>query len=217
MTKLHLERRCDKYTEMETNTHPKTILEKILASDTVLKAQRVMRSRYGTSILAIISFLESFLPLPILTDPFLMAAIMVDRARTWRLVFVTMVSSVAGGFCAYLVAVWFRDVLFLLLNEETIAAINSFAVEGQGAFLLTIIGAITPVPYTVIAWAVALSAGNPMMFILGSVVGRSIRYGIVGWCTYKFGPLAVRYAKRSILWTSVVTFVLFGIYVWLKM
>ncbi len=203
---------------MEAETEQKTILEKILTTRTAHKAQDLMRSKFGVGLLAAISFVESLLPVPIITDPFLAAAIMVNRARTRSLIVITLVSSVLGGFFAYLIAVFFREFLLSVLTPDMLATLQSFvAGEEQDTFILTIVGAITPIPYTVVAWAVALTEGNPLVFILGSVIGRAFRYGVVGWCTVKFGSAALAYAKRSILVSSVIIFVCAGLYIWLKM
>jgi membrane protein YqaA with SNARE-associated domain len=181
------------------------------------KLRRLVRSRYGTGILALISATESLLPLPILTDPFLVTAVLVDRLRVWRLVLVTTLSSVVGGLLAYMMVVYFKDALLASLSPEIATTLNTLLVEDQGTFLLTLVGAITPIPYTVVAWAVALSGGHPLVFVVGSLIGRSFRYGVVGWCTYRFGPAALRYAQRSILTTSIVILLLFALYVWLKL
>lgn len=201
-----------------TPTPKLTLLERLLETQSVKKAQALARSKYGTAILATISFLESLLPLPIVTDPFLAAAIMADRKRAFQLFLVTTVSSVIGGFCAYLMALLFRDWLFAVLSPDLIQTLEGFVAEDmQDTFLLTIIGAVTPVPYTIIGWAVAITQGSPLAFVLGSIVGRSFRYGVVGWLTYKFGPLALAYAKKSILLSSVVIFIFTALYIWLKM
>lgn len=183
----------------------------------IAKIQSLVRSDFGTTSVFLISFVESLLPLPILTEPFLVAAILMDRTRAFRFVFLTTLGSVFGGVLAYIVAAYFKDALFSLLSDDIVSTIHSFVFEGADTFVLTIIGAITPVPYTVVAWAVALSGGNLLIFILASIIGRGIRYSIVGWCTYTFGPMALRYARRSILFTSLIIFVLVAVYVWLKM
>lgn len=203
---------------METPTPKQTILERILATQSLKKAQALTRSKYGTAILGTISFLESLLPIPIVTDPFLVAAIMAERKHAFRLFLITTVTSVIGGFCAYLMALLFRDWLFAMLSPELIHTLEGFVAGNmEDTFLLTIIGAVTPVPYTIIGWAVAITHGNPLVFILGSIVGRSFRYGVVGWFTYKFGPAALTYAKKSILITSAIIFVFAALYIWHKM
>lgn len=201
---------------MEEPTNQKTVIDTVLETKTVTRAQQLMQSRSGTIMLAVISFFESLLPIPIVTDPFLAAAIMVNRTKVVSLVLLTMVSSVVGGFCAYLMAVLFREFLLETLTPDMLAMLQSYvAGEQQDTFILTILGAVTPVPYTIIAWAVAITKGSPLIFILGSIVGRTFRYGVVGWSTYKFGPLALAYAKKSILLTSAIIFLAVGIYIWL--
>lgn len=202
---------------MQEGTDDTTQLEKPPFSKTTEKAQRLMRSRYGTGLLAVISFAESFLPVPILTDPFLVAAILIDRTRVKTMIFVTTASSVLGGTAAYLLAAHFKELLFSVISPEMTETLNSFLAAGQDTLLLTIIGAFTPIPYTIVAWAVALSSGSLFIFIIGSILGRSARYIIVGWSTYVFGPTALKYARRSILLTSLVIFILVGLYIWLKM
>jgi membrane protein YqaA with SNARE-associated domain len=189
----------------------------VFASLTGDRLKRLVRSRLGSYILFLISFTESMLPVPILTDPFLVLSVMLDRARALRAVIVTMLGSVIGGTIAFITAAYFREPLFALLSPELLAAVNSFTIQAQDTFVLTIVGAITPVPYTVVAWAVALSGGNVLVFMVASVVGRLVRYGIVGWCSYTFGPTALAYARRSIWWTSAVVFLVVAVYVWLRL
>ncbi|NCT01980.1 hypothetical protein GW766_01860, partial [Candidatus Parcubacteria bacterium] len=49
-------------------------VEEVLHTSTVEKAREIVQSRSGMTILALVSFFESALPIPILTDPFLIAA-----------------------------------------------------------------------------------------------------------------------------------------------
>jgi len=104
------------------------------------------------------------------------------------------------------------------MNPGVIAEFQRMVDSNESStFAMTIVGAVTPVPYTLVAWAVAVLKGSVAIFIAASVIGRSVRYVIVGYCSYKFGPLAVKYAKRYIVSTSIIVLILIGIYVWLKM
>ncbi len=177
-----------------------------------------MQSRTGYTFLAAISFFEAALPLPIITDPFLMAAILVDRRKVVRLTILTLLSSVLGGIAAFFTAFLFHDVLWSWTTPELQQTLQDFLTNNKNnTFILTLLGAITPVPYTISAWAIALMEGSLLVFILGSIVGRGVRYGIVAWCTYKFGPLAVSYAKRYVGLTSLLVFILVALYVWYKL
>ena len=215
--KFHPGHPCDNDRIMSDTTNTQPQIEPTFPEPKMTRAQELMRSRYGMGLLAGISFVESFLPLPILTDPFLAAAILIDRSRAKTMVLITMVSSVVGGVAAYLLAAHFKDVLFQAISPEMTETLNSLLAAGQDTLILTIVGAFTPIPYTIVAWAVALSSGNIFIFIIGSILGRSARYMIVGWCAYVFGPAALKYAQRSIFLTSLIIFVLVAIYIWIKM
>ena len=92
----------------------------------------------------------------------------------------------------------------------------SVANEG-GTFMLTLVGAMTPVPYTIVAWVVAVIKGGLPAFVAASAIGRGARYIIVGYCTYHFGQLAIDYARRYVGLTSILVFILAGLYIWFKM
>jgi len=94
---------------------------------------------------------------------------------------------------------------------------TTITTNGSSAFVLTMVGAVTPVPYTIVAWAVAVIKGGLVAFIVASVLGRGLRYTIVAYSTYRFGPLAISYAKRYIGLTSVLVLVLAALYIWFKM
>lgn len=193
-------------------------VEQILNTRSVSKAQKLMESESGIWLIAFISFMESALPLPLLTDPFLIASIMLNRSKTALIVTVSTIASVLGGIVAFLSALFFLDVIQRIVSPETSFAIAALSAEyGDSTFLVTLLGAVTPVPYTSAAWAVALIGGNLLIFILASILGRGFRYIVVGFLTYKFGPLAVTYARRSIGITSIIIFILVALYVWHKM
>jgi membrane protein YqaA with SNARE-associated domain len=178
----------------------------------------LVHSRFGLWGLATISFLESALPIPLITDPFLVAAILVHRAQALRLVLVATAASVVGGIIAYYLAYFAFDLIARFFSADLMNEVNNLIeTNTTNTLALTLIGAITPVPYTVVAWVVAALKANPLVFIIGSIIGRGTRYGIVGYCSYKFGPLAVRYARRYIALTSVLVVIVVALYIWLKM
>jgi membrane protein YqaA with SNARE-associated domain len=178
----------------------------------------IVKSRFGLWGLALISFLESALPVPLITDPFLVAAILVHRAQALRFVLVTTIASVIGGIFAYYFAYVAFDLLSRLMSPEVMNEVNSLIeTNTTNTFALTLLGAITPIPYTLVAWVLAALKANLLVFILGSIIGRGLRYTIVGYCSYKFGPLAISYARRYIALTSVLVVIGIAVLVWLKM
>ena len=202
---------------MKTDPEQSNLIDKLFATQSVERAQKLMSSWSGVTFLSVVSFVEAALPVPILTDPFLVAAVLADRAKVIRLVIITTISSVLGGLAAYLTALFFRDLLFSYLPVDMMAFVNEFVLtNGEDVWILTLLGAVTPVPYTFASWAVGLIEGNPLIFIIGSLLGRGFRYVVVGWSVYKFGPLAISYARRYIGLTSILLLILIGLYIYIK-
>jgi len=183
----------------------------------VSKVERLSKSRLGLFTLAFISFFESFLPLPLLTDPFLVTAVLFNREKAVRLVLITTTSSVLGGLLAYYTAYFAFDYLSGNLSPSLLNDFNRLVENNDSnTLVLTLIGAVTPVPYTIVAWVAGALSANPLVFIFGSILGRGFRYSVVAFCAYKFGPLAGQYAKKYILLTSLILFILIGIFLFLK-
>jgi membrane protein YqaA with SNARE-associated domain len=193
-------------------------VEQVLAGPSVGRAQKKLQSKLGLWLIAIISFLESALPIPLITDPFLIAGVLLNRKKTVLIVFITTVSSVIGGLFAYASALFFLEVLMQFMSTNMVSEFNSLVNDTQtNTFVITILGAITPIPYTLVAWLIAALQGSVVMFLLASILGRSLRYAVVGYSVYRFGPAASQYARRYIGLISIAIFILAGLYVWHKM
>jgi len=193
-------------------------VEQVLAGPSVGRAQKILQSKLGLWLIAIISFFEAALPIPLITDPFLIAGVLLNRQKTVLIIFITTVASVIGGLFAYFSAVLFLEVLMQFLTPAMVVEFNSL-VNGAhtNTFVITILGAITPIPYTLVAWLVAALQGSVVMFLVASIIGRSFRYAVVGYSVYRFGPAASQYARRYIGFMSIIIFMLVGLFVWYKM
>jgi membrane protein YqaA with SNARE-associated domain len=134
------------------------------------------------------------------------------------MIMVTLVSSVVGGVCAFIMARYFFNLLEAMMTGNMLEQFQSLILmDSSNTLLVTLVGAITPIPYTITAWVVAVGEGSLLLFIAASTAGRGFRYGIVGICTYWFGPRALTYARRSLGITTVAVAILVGLYVWLKL
>lgn len=182
------------------------------------KAAKPLRSRYGIWGLATISFIESALVVPLITDPFLIAYIIANKKEVWRGILVTTLSSVLGGVVAYFIAVGFFEVVVTpFINAETQAQVHEIAGEfEEGVFILTLTGAVTPFPYTLVAVAAGLIEASLFLFILASLIGRAFRYGVEGWLVYKFGEPALKIVKKQIVATSILFTLLIALYILYK-
>jgi len=192
------------------NTHMVTAAE---------QAGGVLRSRYGMWGLALISFVESALIVPIITDPFLIAYILANKTKTTRAIVVTTAASVIGGVAAYFIAVGFFEVILSpYIGEVTRNEILTTAARFEdGTFLLTLTGAVTPVPYTFVALAAGLVQASLIVFIVASILGRGFRYAFEGYLVYYFGEYAMRIVKKQIVVASIVCGLAILVYIFLKL
>lgn len=193
-------------------------VDEILATNTISKAQKVMSSRKGLWLIAVISFIESATPIPVVTDPFMMATIILNRGKYLWIIMITTAASVLGGIAAYFTAYFFVDTVSNLFSPNISFELARFTASAdESTFILALVGAFTPVPYTFTAWGIGLLQGDLIPFIAASVLGRGGRYLIGGWLTYRFGHLAVERARRSIGITSIIIIILAVLFFWYKM
>lgn len=183
------------------------------------RGSRFAERRYSSFVLAGISFVEAALLVPIVTDPFLVAYIISRPKRAVFYVIITSVASILGGVFAYASAFWFYDVAVQpLLSTAQNASLQATTHALQdNTFFMTLIGAFTPVPYTITAMAAGFVHGSIVAFLAASVLGRGVRYAIIGWLTYRYGEVAIAIARRHIIWFSVLTILLVAAFVWYKM
>ena len=188
------------------------------AENIVQKAGNLLRSQYGLWTLAIISFVESALLLPIVTDPFLIAYILAEKKSVYKGVIVTLVASVLGGIFAYIIAFYFYEYIAAQYIHGVTEDYLNVAITGlqDGVFIIVILGAITPIPYTLIAFGAGFVKVNIFIFIIASIVGRGGRYAVVGFATYMFGEKALEIIQKRLLIISTISFISAGIYFFLK-
>jgi membrane protein YqaA with SNARE-associated domain len=193
-------------------------VEEVLVGPSIGRAQKILQSKLGLWLIALISFIESALPVPLITDPFLIAGVLLNRQKTVLIVFITTVASVMGGLFAYVSALLFLEILMQFLTVDMVNEFNSLVNNAEkNTFVITILGAITPIPYTLVAWMVAALQGSVLVFLLASIIGRTLRYSIVGYSVYRFGPSASQYARRYIGLISIAVFIFVGLYIWYHM
>ena len=175
----------------------------------VEKTGQLLRSKYGLWVLGVISFVDSAVAFPGPVDPFLAAYIMADRSKVWLGFIVSTLASVLGGVMLYLLATFFTDQLLAMLSPESTRTFNDLVAHfDQGTFMLAFLGAFTPIPYGFVVIAAGVLKGNIFMLILGSLLGRGVRFGVVAYLTYRFGESALTIAKKHLKKLSLVALLL---------
>ncbi len=159
------------------------------------------------------SFAESAL-LPVPVDAVLVPVMLADRRQVWLAALVATLTSVAGGAVGYLIGhLLYETVVVWLIDlygwEATFNRIQErFHEEG---IWIVLIGAITPLPYKLIAIASGVQSLPFLLFLLASFAGRGVRFLAIAIALYWFGPqirvLLDKYAK-IIGWIVVIVLIL---------
>ena len=159
-----------------------------------------LRSKYAVAFIAFISLVESAFA-PIIADPFLIALILANRKRWVYYTTVTIIFSVLGGLLAYAFGLFF----FNTIGEQLIELYNmqskmDFVTTeiNNSAFVFVLLGALTPIPYKLVAIASGLLKVDLLTFIVASVIGRSLRMVLVGYLTYLVGPKVISLVQKRL-------------------
>jgi membrane protein YqaA with SNARE-associated domain len=182
------------------------------------KSLQLLRSKYGLWVLGIISFIDSAVAFPGPVDPFLAAYIVAERKKAWIGFFVATFASVLGGVFLYAVSALFTEQLLQYLSVESEQVFREIvAMFDRGTFMLAFLGAFTPIPYGFVVIAVGALKGNVWMFILGSIAGRGLRFGVVAYLTYHFGERALALAMKNLKIGSIILVAAASLYILYKL
>lgn len=175
-------------------------------------------SPYAKLWLVVLSVSESaFFLIP--PDPLLMALVTARRERAVEYTLVTTLASVLGGLLGYVIGVvafeTFAAKLFALYGlEESVREVKDLFITYS--FWTIFVAAFTPIPYKVFTILAGLFRINISLFIIASLLGRGLRYGLVSFFTYYFGATVVRVSLRYANHITVALVLAATIYFMLK-
>lgn len=148
-------------------------------------------SRYSIPALFTLAFTEaSCFPIP--PDVLLISLCVSKPKKALLYSLITTLGSVSGGICGYFIGmkIWEYTSNFFF------AYIPGFAPEGfnyvkeiysNNAFLAVFVSGFTPIPYKVFTIAAGVCKISFIVFIISSVLGRGLRFFIVGTLIKIFG------------------------------
>lgn len=144
---------------------------------------------YGTLALILLAFSESsFFPVP--PDILLIALAISIPRRAFFFATITMVASVIGGMLGYYIgtglmeAVGWKIIHFYHAEELFQQLFETF---NKYNFWAVLTAAITPIPYKVFTISAGAAKADFTIFMIASIIGRSIRFFAVGTLIYFFG------------------------------
>ena len=160
--------------------------------------------------LAAVSFIESSV-FPIPPDVMLVPMVLADRDRWIRIAAVCTIASVAGGMAGYAIGLFLFDSIgHVLLDFYGYGA--KFAHFGDmynewGAWIVFGAG-VTPFPYKVITIASGVTRLDLVVFVTASVMARGLRFFVVCFLLWKFGPAIRGGLEKHLGPLTIVFFVL---------
>jgi membrane protein YqaA with SNARE-associated domain len=155
---------------------------------------------YGMPALFLLAFAESsFFPIP--PDVLLLALCIAIPARAFRFALVAAAGSVLGGIVGYGIGVglWelLADFFFLYVpgfNETAFARVQHLFDTYD--FWAVFTAGFTPIPYKVITVGAGVFHINFVVFVIASAISRSLRFFMVAWLIYRYGPAMRAFIER---------------------
>lgn len=144
------------------------------------------RHRHAQWYLAAVSAAESsFFPIP--PDVMLAPMSMATPKKWWRLALICTIASVIGGLIGYGIGLFAFEMAMGLIERfgyqakfEQVTSLFS-----QYGFWIVLVAGFTPIPYKVFTIAAGASGMLLVPFVLGSLVGRGLRFfmvaGLMAW------------------------------------
>ena len=153
-------------------------------------------------ILGLVSFLESsFFPIP--PDVMIIPMVIAKKKEFIKIFLIASIFSVLGGILGYLIGYLFSDFAMYVIEfynyEDKVKNLKLSMSEGNGfiAWLsILFLAGFTPLPYKAFTIASGLIAFNLPVFIIVSLISRSLRFFIVAFLSYKFGELFTEYMNK---------------------
>lgn len=139
--------------------------------------------------LALVAFIESSV-FPIPPDVLIIPMVLAARAKAWRIAMVCTVASVIGGFAGYGIGMFLYEqvaepILRFYGYMDKFSAFQELY-NHWGAWIVFGAG-VTPFPYKVITIASGMTALDPLVFGLASVLARGLRFFFIAWLLWRFG------------------------------
>jgi membrane protein YqaA with SNARE-associated domain len=120
-----------------------------------------------------------------------------------KIFLIASIFSVLGGILGYLIGYLFSDFAMHVIEfynyEDKVKNLKLNMSEGNGfiAWLsILFLAGFTPLPYKAFTIASGLIAFNLPVFIIVSLISRSLRFFIVAFLSYKFGELFTEYMNK---------------------
>ena len=170
--------------------------------------------------LGLVSFIESsFFPIP--PDAMIIPMVIAKKKEYLKIFLIASIFSVLGGIFGYLIGYLFLDLAMYLIEfygyQDKVENLKLSMSQGSGflAWLsILFLAGFTPLPYKAFTISSGLIAFNLPIFIIVSLISRSLRFFIVAYLSYRFGELFTEYMeKHGSKWFTIIGIIIVIIFV----
>ena len=161
--------------------------------------------------LGIVSFTESsFFPIP--PDVMIIPMVIAKKKEYFKIFLIASIFSVLGGIFGYLLGYLFYDLAIHVIEfygyENKVENLKTSLSQGSGFFAwlsILFLAGFTPLPYKAFTIASGIVAFSLPVFIVVSLISRSLRFFIVAYLSYKFGDLFTEFMeKHGSKWFTII-------------
>ena len=161
--------------------------------------------------LGIVSFTESsFFPIP--PDVMIIPMVIAKKKEYFKIFLIASIFSVLGGIFGYLLGYLFYDLAIHVIEfygyENKVENLKTSLSQGSGFFAwlsILFLAGFTPLPYKAFTIASGVVAFSLPVFIVVSLISRSLRFFIVAYLSYKFGDLFTELMeKHGSKWFTII-------------
>ena len=170
--------------------------------------------------LGLISFIESsFFPIP--PDVMIIPMVIAKKKEYLKIFLIASIFSVLGGIFGYLIGYLFFDLAMYVIEfygyQNKVENLKLSMSQGSGflAWLsILFLAGFTPLPYKAFTISSGLIAFNLPIFIIVSLISRSLRFFIVAYLSYKFGELFTEFMeKHGSKWFTIIGIIIVIIFI----
>ena len=170
--------------------------------------------------LGLVSFIESsFFPIP--PDAMIIPMVIAKKKEYLKIFLIASIFSVLGGIFGYLIGYLFFDLAMYVIEfygyQDKVENLKLSMSQGSGflAWLsILFLAGFTPLPYKAFTISSGLIAFNLTIFIIVSLISRSLRFFIVAYLSYRFGELFSEYMeKHGSKWFTIIGIIIVIIFI----
>lgn len=179
------------------------------------KSTRFTKSRLAYPFIFILCFTESII-FPFPQEIFMIPMMAANHKKIFKIAFYALLGSITGAIFAYFIGMYFFDLLgkpiieFYNFQNELVTFSQNIKNHG---FLYVFVGGFSPIPFKLVTLSSGFLGVSFIIFIIASLISRAVRFFLIGFIIWKFGPNILRvYEKRFNLYTVLIIFIALLIY-----